>query len=158
MAFGKRTGAADIASGAKYADLEALLEQMIAQGERVFHASLAVLLRSNDEENLRQKVAETLATLRELGGAEGFEEGVAAFPLFAELSLPNARSKERMKRMKTTNLAQPTADIWAVARSRRAAGAPTVAPWLDVSLDPFDPSLTNANQLVSGASGAANRF
>ena len=158
LAHAKRAGVADLASGAKFADLEALLEQMITQGERVFHASLAVLLASPMEDELSFMAAETLATLRELGGAEGFEEGVAAFPIFAELALPNAQAKERMKRIKTSNLADllPVYGPWrghqvprVLLRSRQGS---------TLSLDPFDPSMTNSNQLVSGASGSGKSF
>ena len=40
MVAGKKTGVADLESGAKLRDLENLLEQMVSSGEKVFHMSL----------------------------------------------------------------------------------------------------------------------
>jgi hypothetical protein len=47
---------------------------------------------SDDEEDLRTKVAQTLSVIREMGGAEGLGEGLAAFDLFTQFSLPNSQS------------------------------------------------------------------
>ena len=158
MAFGRKTGVSDIESTAKFADLERLLEQMIAQGEKVFHVGVNVLLRSEHEEDLRAQVAHTLAVLREMGGAEGLEEGLAAFDIFSSVSLPNCRVSERTKRLETSNLC----DLLPIYGPWRGHALPRVmlrtrAGSL-LSLDPFDASLSNANQLISGASGAGKSF
>jgi conjugal transfer ATP-binding protein TraC len=158
MVFGKKSGVRDVEGHAKFQDLEELLDQMIAQGEKVFHVSMSILLRSTSEEALEGQVAETLMTFRELSGAEGMEEGLVAFDLFSELAMPNARSSERRKRMKTSNLA----DL-----------LPVYGPWLGheapsillrsrlgslISFDPFSSRLQNANQIVSGGSGSGKSF
>lgn len=158
MAFGKKSGVSDIESTAKFTDLERLLEQMIAQGEKVFHAGMNVLLRSDDEEDLRTQVAQTLSVIREMGGAEGLEESLAAFDLFTQFSLPNSRVKDRTKRMKTSNLCDlvPLYGPWRGHREPRVLLRTRMGNLL--SIDPFDPGLTNANQLVSGASGAGKSF
>lgn len=158
MVAGKKSGVSDLESEAKLRDLELLLEQMVAQGEKVFHASLNILLRANSQERLNEQVSETLLKLREMGGAEGMEESLASFDIFAELALPNARSKERVKRVKTSNLCdlvpifgpwQGHSDPKVILRSRLGSL---------VSFNPFDSGLTNSNQIVSGGSGSGKSF
>ena len=69
MAVGKKTGVSDIESTAKLHDLESLLEQMIAQGQKVFHVSISVLLQSESEEDLENQVDAALSKFREMSGA-----------------------------------------------------------------------------------------
>ena len=158
MARGKTSGVSDLESEAKLQDLESLLEQMIAQGEKVFHASLNVIVRSTNPDMLQDYVAQALSVIRNLSGAEAMEESHAAFSIFSELALPNARAKERSKRVKTSNLADlvPIYGPWAgfqkpaiLLRSR--AGSL-------LQFDPFDPGLANSNQLISGGSGSGKSF
>lgn len=158
LVFGKKSGVRDVEGHAKFQDLEELLDQMIAQGEKVFHVSMSILLRSTSEEDLEAQVSDTLMTLRELAGAEGMEEGLVAFDLFSELAMPNARSSERRKRVKTSNLADllPIYGPWPgheepsiLLRSRLGSL---------ISFDPFSPRLQNANQIVSGGSGSGKSF
>ncbi len=158
MARGKRSGVGDIESEAKFQDLESLLEQMIAQGERVFHSSLNVLLRSKDIEELESQVGLTLSKLRELSGAEAMTESLAAFDIFSEFAFPNAKALERSKRMKTTNLSDflPIFGPWPghddpsiLLRSRLGSL---------VKFDPFSKNLSNHNQLISGGSGSGKSY
>jgi conjugal transfer ATP-binding protein TraC len=158
LVHGKRTGVRDLESEAKFQDLESLLENMISQGERVFHVGTNVLLRAQSPEDLDQQVAQALMTFRELGGAEAMEESLAAFDIFSTLAIPNARCRERQKRLKTSNLADllPLFGPWAGHQSpsillRSRAGSL-------VSFDPFSAELTNANQIVSGGSGSGKSF
>lgn len=158
MVVGKKSGVTDLESTAKFRDLETLLEQMVAQGEKVFHMSLQILIRSISNEDLENKVSDTLAKIRELSGAEAMEETLAAFDIFSGIALPNTRSNERTKRIKTSNLC----DL-----------LPVFGPWLGhqepkillrsrlgslVSFNPFASELTNSNQIVSGGSGSGKSF
>ena len=158
MAMGKSNSVSDIESTTKFQDLETLLEQMIAQGEKVFHLSMTVLLQSDEESDLENQVDMTLAKFREMGGAEALIESLAAFDIFSQVALPNARCKERSRRIKTSNLC----DL-----------IPLIGPWPGhsvpsillksrmgslLSFNPFDSSLANANQLVSGGSGSGKSF
>ena len=158
MVSGKRTGVSDLESQAKFQDLETLLEQMVAQGEKVFHVSLNVLLRSQDKNDLENQVAQTLMTLRGLGGAEGMEESLAAFDIFSQISIPNARCKERSKRIKTSNLC----DLFPLYGPWRGHAKPSILlrhrMGSLLSLDPFDAGLVNANQLISGGSGSGKSY
>lgn len=158
MAVGKKTGVSDLESTAKFQDLESLLEQMIAQGEKVFHTSVTVLLQSEFESDLEPQVDAVLSKFRELGGAEAMCETLAAFEIFSQVALPNARSKERSKRIKTSNLCDliplygpwPGHDHPSILLKSRMGSL--------FSFSPFDSSLSNANQLVSGGSGAGKSF
>lgn len=158
MARGKREGVSDMESEAKFQDVEQLLEDMISQGEKVFQVSLNVVLKSKDESDLEDQVTQTLSQIRDLSGAEAMEESLAAFDIFSQTAIPNAREKERKKRLKTSTLA----DL-----------LPIFAPWKGhdksaillrsrdrslVTFDPFDSSLTNYNQIVSGGSGSGKSF
>jgi anti-sigma28 factor (negative regulator of flagellin synthesis) len=49
MVTGKK-GVSDVESEAKLQDLETLLNQVVQEGEKIFHASLTVVLRSSNEE------------------------------------------------------------------------------------------------------------
>ncbi len=158
MARGKTVGAADLDSEAKLHDLETLLEKLIAQGEKVFQVSFNVLLRAESEDELDRQVAQTLMLIREMSGAEAMEETVAAFPIFSEFALPNARAPERTRRIKTSNLKDllPLYGPWdgvggasVLLRSRFGNL---------IGFDPFSPELPNANQLISGGSGSGKSF
>ncbi len=157
MVHGKK-GVADIESRAKLDDLEDLLCQMIASGEKVFHISLNVVLRSCSLDELNDHVGQTLLVLRELSGAEGMVESLASYEIFRDLSLPNARSRERARRIKSSNLKDliPIFAPWkgfdnpAVVLRTRAGGLFT--------FDPFAKQLTNANQVISGGSGSGKSY
>lgn len=153
-----RRGVADLDSEAKFRDLESLLEQMVAQGEKVFQVSLQICLRSISMDDLNDQVSQALMKIRDLAGAEGMEESLASFDIFAESAIPNARSKERVKRVKTSNLADllPLYGPWVghseakiLLRSRLGSL---------VRFNPFSSELTNSNQIVSGGSGSGKSF
>lgn len=158
MAVGKRTGVSDLESTAKFQDLESLLEQMIAQGQKVFHASVTVILQHELENELENQVDLALAKFRELGGAEAMTETLAAFDIFSQSALPNARSKERFKRVKTSNLCDlvPFYGPWPGHETPSILLKSRMGSLL--SFNPFDSSLSNANQLVSGGSGSGKSF
>lgn len=158
MARGKKSGVSDIESEAKLQDLETLLNEMVGAGEKVFHVSLNILLRATDEAVLDAQVSQALLKLRELSGAEGMQETLAAFEVFSELAIPNAKAKERMKKMKTSYLSNflPLYGPWVghevprvLLRSREGSL---------VGFDPFSKDLSNYNQIVAGGSGSGKSF
>ncbi len=158
MARGKKTGVNDIESEAKLEDLETLLSEMVSQGEKVFQISLNVLLRSRDQFELENQVSETLMRIRELSGSEGMVESLASFDIFSEFALPNARAKERMRRVKTSTLS----DLLPIYGPWRGHDKPSLLLRSRygslVSFDPFSNTLTNSNQIVSGGSGVGKSF
>jgi conjugal transfer ATP-binding protein TraC len=158
MIAGRRSGVSDLDSEAKFRDLEGLLEQMVSQGEKVFHMSLQVILKAKTAEELDDLVSQALMKIRDMSGAEGMEESLAAFEIFSEVAIPNARSKERVKRIKGSNLCDllPLYGPWPghseakiLLRSRLGSL---------VKFNPFSSDLTNANQIVSGGSGSGKSF
>jgi conjugal transfer ATP-binding protein TraC len=158
MARGKTESASDLESESKYESLESLLEEMISQGEKVFKVAMNVVLSATTEAELEIQTSEALMKLRELGGAEAMEETIAAFDIFSRVALPNARAKERLKYLKTSNLSDliPLYGPWPghplpriLLRSRMGSLVP---------FDPFASALTNYNQIVSGGSGAGKSF
>lgn len=158
MVAGKKTGVSDLDSAAKFKDIETLLEQMVTSGEKVFRLSLQIVVRSKDQNDLENKVSETLSKIRELAGAEGMEETLAAFDIFSETAIPNARSKERVKTIKSSNLCDllPVYGPWSghdnpkvLLRSRLGSL---------VSIDMFASELTNSNQILSGGSGSGKSY
>lgn len=158
MVAGKKTGVSDIESNAKFQDLETLLEQMIAQGQKIFHASVNVLLQSENEDDLESQIDMTLAKFRELGGAEAMTETLASFEIFSQVALPNARSKERSKRIKTSNLC----DLIPIYGPWRGHECPSIILKSRLgsllSFNAFDNSLSSANQLICGSSGSGKSF
>lgn len=158
MMSGNGGRVSDIESTSKFEDVEGLLEEMIAQGEKVFHISLNVLLRSKNIDELEDQCSHTLAIIREMAGAEGLVESIASFDIFRQVALPNARTKERIKKVKTSNLADllPLYAPWA-GHNKPSLLLRTHAGSL-FSFDPFDSSHTNANQLISAGSGAGKSF
>jgi hypothetical protein len=154
MAVGKKTGVTDLESTAKFQDLETLLEQMIAQGQKVFQVSINVLLQGDDDSELDAAVDLVLAKFREMGGAEAMQETLAAYSIFSDLAIPNARCRERVKRLKTSNLCDllPLYGPWPGHKMPRALLRSRMGSLL--GFDFFDPSLSNANQLISGGSGS----
>jgi len=157
MYAGKK-GVSDLESEAKLKDIEALLSGRVSGQEKIFSVALNVVLRHENEEELENQVASVLQLFRELSGAEGMIESLAAGPMFLEFSLPNARAKERSRRMNTSVLADflPIYGDWSghdnprvILRNRRGSL---------LGFDPFSPKLTNFNQIVSGGSGAGKSF
>ncbi len=158
MVSGKRSGVSDIESQAKLEDLEGLIEEMVASGEKVFRVSLNVLLKSDNADSLNEMVSQSLQVIRELGGADAMEETLASFDVFSQVSLPNARCKERTKYLKTSNLADfiPIYGPWAGHATPRVLLRSRLGSLL--KFDPFSPDLTNANQIISGGSGSGKSF
>jgi conjugal transfer ATP-binding protein TraC len=113
---------------------------------------------SNDEAAVDSQVEEVLSKMRELSGSEGMVESLAAHSIFFSLALPNARCSERTRRMNTEVLADflPIFGDWLgheeprVLLRNRSGGL--------LGFDPFSPTLTNFNQIVSGGSGAGKSF
>lgn len=158
LVVGKKSGVADLESTAKLQDLESLLEQMIAQGQKVFHVSVTVVLQSENEASLDSDVDQVISKFRELGGAELITETLAAFDVFSESAIPNSRAKERIRKIKTSNLCDliPVYGPWEGHKSpsvllRSRAGSL-------FKFSPFDESISNANQLISGGSGSGKSF
>lgn len=158
MVAGKKVGVADLESEAKFRDLENLLEQMVSQGEKVFHMSLQVLVRSKSLEDLDNKVSEVLVKIREMAGAEAMEETLAAFDIFCESAIPNSRCKERIKRIKTSNLCDllPVYGPWSGHKDPKILLRSRLGSL--VSFNPFTSELTNSNQIVSGGSGSGKSY
>lgn len=158
MIAGRRSGVSDLDSEAKFRDLETFLEQMVAQGEKVFHVSLQIILRAESQELLDDLVSQSLMKLRDLAGAEGMEESLAAFDIFSETAIPNARAKERVKRVKTSNLSDllPIYGPWSGHREPKILLRSRLGSL--VSFNPFSSDLTNSNQIVSGGSGSGKSF
>jgi conjugal transfer ATP-binding protein TraC len=158
MARGKREGVSDIESEAKLQDLEALISELVAQGEKVFHASLTIVLKSENDEELRDQVSMAISAIRELSGAEAMEESLAAFDIFSEAAIPNARSRERARRIKTSNLA----DFLPVFGPWSGFGVPRILLKTRGNelflMDPFSKELSNYNQIVAGGSGSGKSF
>jgi conjugal transfer ATP-binding protein TraC len=157
MYSGKK-GVSDLESEAKLRDIEALLSGRVAGQEKIFSASLSIVLRDEDESVLEDQVSKVLQTVRELSGAEGMVESLAAGTIFMETALPNAKSLERARRMNTSVLSDflPIYGDWVgheeprvLLRNRRGSL---------IGFDPFSPRLTNFNQIVSGGSGAGKSF
>ena len=131
---------------------------MLAGEEKVFAAALTIILRNENEDQLSEQVEKVLQLLRELSGAEGMVESLASGQVFMDSALPNARAKERTRRMNTSVLADflPILGEWPghseprVLLRSRSGGL--------VGFDPFSPTLTNFNQILSGGSGVGKSF
>jgi len=157
MYSGKK-GVIDLDSAAKLKDIETLLSKRVSGDEKIFSVALNIVLRDEDESVLDEQVAKVLQTMRELSGAEGMAESLAASSMFLDFALPNARAKERSRRMNTSVLADflPMFGDWQghdepriLLRNRRGG---------IVGFDPFSPKMTNFNQIVSGGSGVGKSF
>ncbi len=157
MYVGKK-GVSDLESEAKLKDIESLLSGRVSGQEKIFSVALNVTLRHENEEELENQVAAVLQLFRELSGAEGMIESLAAGTMFLEFAIPNAQAKERSRRMNTSVLADflPIYGDWqghasprVILRNRRGSL---------LGFDPFSPMLTNFNQIVSGGSGSGKSF
>lgn len=158
MVVGKK-GVSDLETEAKFQDIEELLNEVVKEGEKIFSASLAIVLRSENEDDLDHQVSHVLQVIRELSGSEGFMETYAAFDIFSASGIPNSRNKERSKRLKSSNLVDllPVFGLWngferpsVLLRTRMGAL---------FKFDPFSSTgLTNANQIISGGSGSGKSY
>lgn len=157
MHSGKK-GVSDLDAQLKLQDIESLLERRVSGETKIFRASLNVILRHRNEDELDSQVEAVLQKFRELSGSEGMVESLASAAIFFDIALPNARSKERTRLMTTDVLSDflPVFGDWLGHKDPRVLlsnrnGVP-------VGFDPFSSSLTNFNQIVSGGSGAGKSF
>ena len=157
MVMGKK-GVSDIESETKLKDIEVLLNEMIQSGEKIFHAALSIVLRSEDQAVVDSQVGQVLQIIREMANSEGFLETYASFDIFSENAFPNSTQKERSRRFKTSNVADliPIFGLWSGFDSpsvllRTRAGSL-------FKFDPFSNLTTNANQIISGGSGSGKSF
>jgi len=156
--YSGQKGIQDLDSAAKLQDIEAVLSKRVSGETKIFSVSLAVLLKSENEHDLDSQVASVLAKFRELSGSEGMLESLAASPIFFDLAMPNARCRDRSRRMNTEVLADflPIFGDWKghqiprLLLRNRSSGL--------IGFDPFSPTLTNFNQVISGGSGAGKSF
>lgn len=157
MVMGKK-GVSDIESETKLKDIEVLLNEVIQDGEKIFHASLSVVLRSENESDVDFQVGQVLQVIREMANSEGFLETYASYDMFSASCFPNTIQKERTRRLKTSNVADliPIYGLWSGFDSpsvlmRTRAGSL-------FKFDPFSSRTTNANQIISGGSGSGKSF
>ncbi len=156
--YSGQKGVQDLESAAKLQDIEAVLSKRVSGETKIFSVALNVILKNDDEHVLDSQVAEVLAKFRELSGSEGMLESLAASPIFLDLALPNAKCSDRTRRMNTEVLADflPIFGDWKghqiprVLLRNRSGGL--------IGFDPFSPTLTNFNQVISGGSGAGKSF
>ena len=152
----------DLESESKLNDTEDLINELIQTGQRIFVSQLLVVLRDeNTKEGLKSlnaKTREILGKFKMLSGAECIQETVGAWKIFKSC-LPGAPiSLERGKRMKTNNLV----DFLPLYGPRLGDEVPVVLLHNRlgsiVSINPFDPGITNYNSLVTGSAGSGKSF
>lgn len=157
MYAGKK-GVSDLESVAKLSNIESVLAKRVSGETKIFSVAFNVVLRHQDESQLDTQVADVLQKFRELSGSEGMLESLAATSIFFSLSLPNARAGERSRRMNTEVLA----DFLPIFGDWKGHEEPRVLlqnrQGSVIGFDPFSPSLTNFNQIVSGGSGAGKSY
>jgi len=152
----------DIESESRLSDTEDLIRELIDTGQRIYVGELLVVLREENDpagvKRLNQKTREVLTRFKTLSGAEGIQETVGAWKIFKS-NMPAAPIKlERGKRMKTNNLV----DFLPLYGPRIGDENPIclVHSRLGslVSINPYDPGLSNYNSLVTGSSGSGKSF
>ena len=148
----------DLESEAKLQSTEEVLRELIQTGQKIFYFQTAVIVRSKNREDLEMKTKAVLSRVREMNGAEGLTETVAAFKVFKTLFPGGNTVLVRPKRVKTDNLADflPLYQPWegntkpVCLLGNRSGGL--------LSYDPYDPALPNYNTLVTGSSGSGKSF
>ncbi|GIL16319.1 MAG: hypothetical protein BroJett040_00700 [Oligoflexia bacterium] len=152
----------DIESETRLSDTEATIRDIIETGQRIFIGELLIVVREEDStegvKRLNQKTRDILSRFKTLSGAEGIQETVAAWPIFKS-SLPGAPVQLlRGKRLKTNNLS----DFLPFYGPRLGDENPVclVHSRLGslISINPYDPGLSNYNALITGASGSGKSF
>lgn len=157
MVAGSR-GVSDVESQAKLKEIDSLMEMMISGSERVFKVAVQVIIKSDSDEHLEQQTTEVLRLIRSLSGAEAIVETLAAFPIFCDVMPPNFKAKERVRRMNSSVLADflPVYGNWSGHQTPRVLLRNQNSGL--IGFDPFSPTLTNYNQVISGGSGSGKSF
>ncbi len=157
MVMGKK-GVSDIESETKLKDIEQMLNEIIQNGEKVFHASVSIVLRSSDEALVDAQVGKVLQTIREMANSEGFQETFASFDVFSNMAFPNTIQTERTRRLKTSNII----DLIPIYGQWSGFDSPSVLLRTRMGslfkFDPFSGHTTNANQIISGGSGSGKSY
>jgi len=147
----------DLDGEAKLSDINNLTAAMV-RGERVVHCSIVVLVWAEDEEELEEKVSETLLLFQDYGGAEALCETMDAFDIFAGVALPNTISTKRSRRYTASNIAEML-PIYGPWRGHKVPVCTFISrDGTLVNYDPFDENLDNPNLLVFGGSGSGKSF
>ena len=157
MYAGKR-GVSDLDSAAKLSDIESILAKRVSGETKIFSVALNIILRNLNEDVLESQVEQVLQKIRELSGSEGMIESLASTSIFFDIALPNARSKERSRKMNTEVLASflPLFGDWKGHEEPRFLLSNRSGSL--IKFDPFSSTLTNFNQIISGGSGAGKSF
>ena len=157
MVMGKK-GVSDIESETKLKDIEQMLNEIIQNGEKVFHASVSIVLRSSDEGRVDAQVGKVLQIIREMANSEGFQETFASFDVFSNMAFPNTIQTERTRRLKTSNII----DLIPIYGQWSGFDSPSVLLRTRMGslfkFDPFSGHTTNANQIISGGSGSGKSY
>ena len=157
MVAGNR-GVTDVESQAKLSEINDLMGQMVSGNEKIFKVAVQVVLRSDSQDLLEKYTSQALQIFQELSGAEAMIETVGAFPIYCEILPPHGRSKERVRRLNSSVLADflPVYGLWKghdlprVLLKNQEQGL--------VGFDPFSEKLGNFNQVISGGSGSGKSF
>lgn len=150
----------DLDSEAQLNSTEELLRELINTGQKILYTQVIILLRSENYDEIELQTRAVLSKFRELNGAEGILESVAALPAW-KTTLPCATTTMlRPKRIKTDNLA----DFLPLYQEYTGEGIEPVCLFRNrsgglVAYDPFDSKkLPNFNSLVTGSSGSGKSF
>ncbi len=160
MSLSQGGRATDLESEARLHATEDLLRELLATGQKIFYAQIAILIRAKNISDLTVMTNTVLSRMRELGSAEGLAESVAAFKTWKTMLPLGNIAMIRQKRIKTDNLAdllpiyegfRGTDDAKPVCLFENRSGGL-------VAHDPFHPGFPNYNALVTGSSGAGKSF
>src|SRR3989338_4046062 len=147
----------DLDSEANFSDSENVLREIISNNQKLFLASITIILRDEDLEFLKNKTRLVLQSLRELG-IEGLKENVAQLKLFKSIIPASCEKNARMKRFKTDNLADVISLYEKSAGNEKPICLFKTRDNGIFKFDLFDESQIVWNFLVSGASGSGKSF
>ena len=152
--------ATDLDSEAQLSSTEDLLRELINTGQKILYTQIAMILRADSRDGLELQTRAVLAKFRELNGAEGIAESVAALPAWKTVLPCGTSTMLRAKRIKTDNLA----DFLPIYQDYTGEGVEPVCLFRNrsgglIAYDPFDSKkLPNFNSLVTGSSGSGKSF
>jgi conjugal transfer ATP-binding protein TraC len=160
MAYAMASGAknvSDLESESKLSNLEGLLTELIAGGEKVIAQGLQVIVFDQNKDELGRKVDLVLREMRALNQAEGIAETLVNFDGYLK-AFPGSCESYRVRKIKSSNAAHmfPLYANWE-GNKRPICLFPT-RNFTPFSIDPFAPELPNWNGLIIGGSGSGKSF
>ena len=142
----------------KHAEIDELITEIRASAQRLFKASLSVVVRAGSLDELKTKTTPVLGAFRDFGSAEAAADDMNHFRLYLGLLPGHGMLQSRKHYFQTDALAAllPLTGSWRGSKRKKMLLETPLGEL--IGLDPFDPELPAKHGLILGTTGSGKSF